>query len=267
MTVDAAMLCCCGGTGTPVSCCPLTSVVMKVSGSLNFDYQWLDLATGTSMRRFTAAEIQNNVYVPGPISLTPGMTEPIVLQRFPSNTVDAAGQHGRCGYGAIRFFSGTLFPPLDGWSFNVVTIPAGMTPSILNVSQFGSIQSGRVVPIVSGGPQPLSGTAHYYIRAFRQEAYGEPPGAYGFEAGLMCGNIHVGLVRQWPLNGCPPGTAWTTGNYFGHNNYYRGMVRFGPAPSFTQLFGSQTPPMNHTEQTILNLKAKLTVDAFEIEVL
>lgn len=252
MTVDAAVLCCCGGP--EVECCALTSVVMQIpSIAVNFDftYQWVD---GKTYRRFTTNGTLdgNGAYVQAGFGLTSNLLAPIVLPRRGSNTVDPSfGTLGRCGYQAFRLVQG---PSYHGWTGGVVTVESGLLPTPSN----STVWDGRAIPIGQS-----SANVSYYIRPFRQNGWNQTGAPWAFEAGIVCGGITAGLVQTWPQNGCPIGGNWSTADYEGGFTYYRGKVR-----SSGSIYGSLTsltPPTWNQQQAALSAASYPEV-AFQITV-
>ena len=227
MTTDAAALICCCGTQEP--CCALTSVLFTVQQHIqNFDFEFDNPSDGLRYRRFTSNTIANGQYVPGAFGLSSGLLAPIVVNRVGAGTVDTGfGTLGRCGFRASRSFTSGQFA---GWGGFVVTVRASLAPTTANsvVWNGSAVQQGQ-----------SSGTVWYYIRPIRTGGWNATNAPWAFEAGIVCGGITAGCVMGWTPNGCPMGDQWSSANYVGGFNYYRGKVRqgqptFGSATSLTE---------------------------------
>lgn len=229
MTVDAAVLCCCG---QDVECCPLTSVAMSFGTiSIGFDFTFTDPFSGQLFRRFSTTNFANGEWVPGSFGLSSNLRTPIVLPRRSAGTSDPLfGTIGRCGFRESRFVpANTSF---YGWVGNVATVPAGLPATAQNT-------------VIWNGNARLSGqstgSVSYYIRPFQLNGWNQAGGSWAFEAGIQCGGITVGVVQNWSASGCPVGTEWAPIDIAGGFTYYRGKVR-----TQTSIFGSMT---NLTEPT------------------
>lgn len=250
MTADAAVLCCCAVAD---ECCDFTAVTMSIaSATAEFDILYTDI-NGQPKRRFTSAQLDQGIWVPTPITLSSNLRGPIVLDRKGAGASDPGfGTLGRCGY--QKQFSVPSNLSFYGWSGNIITVDAGLPADAQN-------------SIVSQGNARIGAGPHYvqyFIRPFRLNGWNQTDGPWGFEAGLVCGQIGIGVVQGWPFNGCPIGSDFAPIDMAGGFTYYRGKVRVGGSP-YGSLF-NLTPP-NYDAQDAINAASSYGLaDGFQVSI-